>query len=659
MQNIRTFLLWILCLWAPLFAAGDSPDHADTSLYPPTQGGALSYQEEDDEEDDVVVVSDSERHEWLSYALTDTLVVAEISPLYRPYFSVTINETNPRTTLAESITITGHNTQPGGAVFINGVPVLLDESGLFRQTIQRDGLGDAFYIVTFTSQSQRFLSCVRSIRYLFDPKGTSDDSALNQAFTYVYNMDIVPHITQKSLSDVLIRSELAYALRQFGGAPILGLDAAEASDISPQLDKERAIAMVLDKQWMHVFPDGKFYPDKPVTRLDALLALLKAEGLFGQQRTTQSLVFTDISPSFWAHDHVALAVERGWLERSETFRPFEPISIATFISWIRHCAVVKEAFSFFSAPSSIERVDARASSYILPVIDHIEAQLALTDTPEETWEITSHEPFQLVTQAVQTIVGLLLPTGSMLVNNQPLYQQDNGTFGLPVTLNVGKNQWLFSIDGTSGVLTKNMTLFLVPGYADMTGHWLHDTVLKLRHLQLLPAGTLFDGKKIISRYDFIRILEPFLPYICDQYVLNQWEDQTDLQPFLDIPLADPLMKQALFYRENRIFDFSDPTLFLPTQSLTRMQGLMALIKVLNLPSLNLGAVSTQDKVFPFWDVAIDHPGRAYLQLAYDNGWVAEAHNFYPDKPLKKDQLLSLLSKLSAVTEVVNREFGYD
>src|SRR5665647_3941354 len=63
------------------------------------------------------------------------------------------------------------------------------------------------------------------------------------------------------------------------------------------------------------YPDGRFYPEQPISRAEFAKMLVAA---LGEKKAALELgkaspLFTDIPADFWANGYVMAGVERGWL----------------------------------------------------------------------------------------------------------------------------------------------------------------------------------------------------------------------------------------------------------------------------------------------------------------------------------------------------------
>ncbi|MDI6731904.1 MAG: S-layer homology domain-containing protein [Candidatus Margulisbacteria bacterium] len=74
------------------------------------------------------------------------------------------------------------------------------------------------------------------------------------------------------------------------------------------------------------FADGKYYPDKPITRAE--LALFLSRCLPAASPPVKERIYKDVPLDFWAAPFIKTAVDQGWITgyQDKTFRPNWPVS---------------------------------------------------------------------------------------------------------------------------------------------------------------------------------------------------------------------------------------------------------------------------------------------------------------------------------------------
>ena len=83
---------------------------------------------------------------------------------------------------------------------------------------------------------------------------------------------------------------------------------------------------VIEEGYMTSY-DGYFSPNKPIARIDAVVALAQMAGIH-EQPITRKLAFTDLQPTDKGYSIIEQLVTREVLVEQQTFQPYEPITRA-------------------------------------------------------------------------------------------------------------------------------------------------------------------------------------------------------------------------------------------------------------------------------------------------------------------------------------------
>jgi hypothetical protein len=97
------------------------------------------------------------------------------------------------------------------------------------------------------------------------------------------------------------------------------------------------------------FPDGNFYPDRPVTRAEfaALLA-----SVFKTSKVRNAVSFRDVSSSYWAYNGIREAYEMGFLSpvSGSLFRPYQSLTRLQILT------ALTRGLNYTSTNSSVEEI---------------------------------------------------------------------------------------------------------------------------------------------------------------------------------------------------------------------------------------------------------------------------------------------------------------
>ncbi|AFZ17859.1 S-layer homology domain-containing protein [Allocoleopsis franciscana] len=121
------------------------------------------------------------------------------------------------------------------------------------------------------------------------------------------------------------------------------------SDISESYWARGFIMELAQRGILTGFPDGKFYPDKPVTRAEfaALLA-----SVFKQTKVRDAMSFRDVSANYWAYDGIREAYEMGFLGAASgsQFKPYQSLTRLQILT------ALAKGLNYTSSSRSIEQI---------------------------------------------------------------------------------------------------------------------------------------------------------------------------------------------------------------------------------------------------------------------------------------------------------------
>jgi hypothetical protein len=121
------------------------------------------------------------------------------------------------------------------------------------------------------------------------------------------------------------------------------------SDISQSYWARGFIMELAQRGILTGFPDGKFHPEKPVTRGEfaALLA-----SVFKKSKVRNAISFQDISTNYWASEGIREAYEMGFLGAvsGSQFKPYESLTRLQVLT------ALAKGLNYTSSSSSIEQV---------------------------------------------------------------------------------------------------------------------------------------------------------------------------------------------------------------------------------------------------------------------------------------------------------------
>jgi len=612
------------------------------------------------------------------FSFAESLIVADIPAEYQDYLYVEAIDTDG-IVITDRVILKGFN-KLRGSVFINDTEVPCDQNGFFSYSFAFRDYGKQVIYVTFLTRENKFVSVKKEFNYLYEPVVITDDMSLKRSITFFYNLDIFYQIKDKKLDGFITRGELAYFLFSLQGNDTSLFSANQPiNDITQEDWYYNAVNFVLYNQLMGEFLDGNFYPNRPVTKLELLVTLVRFSNTL-DQGSYSKMPFQDFPKNHWASKFISASVVAGFVKQSSTLDPNSNVALQDFIDSARRLEDVQHYFSLINIQQhSTDHDVTTLLHYLSPVIAELEQS---DSTIVFDLDIVSHRSNQIVYEELVTVFGRVEPSLPFYIGDVLVTPNVMGQFSHELSLEAGKNSLLISRDN----LSKVMNLHYLAGYPDLIGHWLEDLAAKLNFLSLLDDSEDFEPKAKISRYDFVVNSYPFFyPLIqssistSNSVVTNEYTTQLveDLNNDLTIDTVmatnnivtasmvisdleyDAIdMDYLKFLIDNEVFSLFEDNKFMPDRYMTRIEAIAAVVKFLNVIDSSLNTVVFEGS-FPFWDVSRSHWGRPFLEFAYSNELISKNNNFYPDKPLTKDQLIALLSKTTYAREQLALVFDND
>ena len=610
------------------------------------------------------------------YAFSDSFILSDIPIEYHDYLFVELVDVDG-ITISNRVIIKGYN-KLRGRVYINDVNVPCDQNGFFSYEFMLKDFGKQVIYVTFTTLENQFITIQKKLNYLYDPLFSLKDINLKRSVTYFYNLDLFYKINEKKLDDEITRAELAYFLMNLHDDK----DNAPSSyhhvvnDINRDDWYYDAVNFVLYNRFMGEFLDGNFYPDRVVTKLEFLVTLVRFATILDRGHHGK-LSFQDFPKHHWASKFISASLNFGLIKPSSYLNPDSKITLLDMIDTTRRLDELKEDFSVINN-NDVGFNDTLDDffQFLKPIISFLEQS---NNVNGFELDILSHQSNQVVYEDMVVLQGRVFPSLPFFIGSFLVTPNVMGEFSHELELDSGKNAIQISRDD----LSNTFYLHFLNGYGDLSGHWLEDLAAKLTYLKFLDETEDFDPKMTISRYDFVVRSYPFFyPLIklhmssdsgnpaqvslANQEIFHETvslSNQDDLGVTQSVVISDIEydavdMDYLIFLIENDVFSLFEENQFLPDRYMTRIEAIAAIVKFLSLLDDHYQE-SNFNELFPFWDVSMSHWGRPFLEVAYKNRLISKNNNFYPDKPLTKDQLIALLSKTTYAKEQLALTFSDD
>ena len=504
-----------------------------------------------------------------------------------------------------------------GAVFINGKKVKLSRDGRFNYELSLEDVGRNQVYVTFVLPDFRFFTLQRRGLYFATPLGIENLDYNTESLTKVFNSGFLSDsLMQYSLQTIFTLDmfvNLLDGLRDFRKDLLMG--SWSVSDDLVEKDFASFSKPI-------VYIDDHHPKDLPVSRFifwSELADLLRLS-------PTDSIVespFIDLNYN-WQKSILQPLVDNKILDKSPYFYPDSHLTFETVLSSLCNVPWIQDKITSFS-DFSIGFVTNNVvfENHLRVVNDYVNQQrFDWTSRQKLTLSSPTSDVVTLVDVAVFN--GQVFPPKPFRINNFVIVPELTGVFYQELPLFSGEN--VFEI--ASGSTTLSRRFFLLNKYPDLDAHWFSIKAAKLRYLNLLPPGDLFLPHSKISRLDLAELLNRFfkLSNPHSEIVVN------------DVPSNNDVYRVVF----NKVMSLDQNNNFNPSVHVTRMQALTAIIE-----ASRLGGKLFQEPIL-FKDVAYDHWGYRYLEIAVHNDIIQRAENFYPSRYINKAELYAILSRLPFV-----------
>lgn len=372
--------------------------------------------------------------------VTPETLSQDVTPIFKTYF--TIQQPEPDTiTTNKTLIIKGENGYHT-KVFIDDQEVKWSKSGSFEHPITFSDYGKHAVLITFTLPDFKAETILRKVLYL--------RHAEEAASSTIYFSDIS---RSKSPSESVSRAELAYFLSNLmdkNSLKIILENKTVLSDIPETHWAQKEIKHVVKKGILPPFSDGTFRPDTEVSKMDYIVAVVRALDI-GLSSAT-SLPYTDIDYN-WMTPYVKAAYRKGIIPDAKKLLPQEPLTEAQFIAWSGHIKnVAKEAKELLDFSKGYTLTETDLALRIEPVLSYF-----------KTWR--QHDLKLAMMRASQDRVA-------------------NAAEVIPVVFH-----------------EKKISISSLPSYPDLEGHWINNTATQLRYLKILEGDGVFEPKKIMTEQD--------------------------------------------------------------------------------------------------------------------------------------------------------------
>ena len=119
---------------------------------------------------------------------------------------------------------------------------------------------------------------------------------------------------------------------------------------------------------------------------------------------------------------------------------------------------------------------------------------------------------EIINNNIVYFKGKIYPEQPFKINNTYINPNILGEFNITKNIEYGKNNFYIETEFTS----KNISIFQIPEFDDLSEHWINNTASKLKYLNLIDHNKTFNPNTNISQIELVN------------YIFNFWNIDIDL-----------------------------------------------------------------------------------------------------------------------------------
>jgi len=577
------------------------------------------------------------------YSATKEWVVTAVPSQFSSKFVLATPENNA-TVVRKKIVVTGQNTYMT-PTYVNGQMVRLQDDGTFSTELDVEAYGLFSVYCTFITPDQHFFIVKRDVLSLALPDDI-DNFALNRKqlisffnSSYFYNPD---HTRQ--LLDPLTRADLAYFMAKLKNADIKQKLSSRFQDIPENAWFSQSVLFVVNDHIMSEFPDGLFRPQKPVTKLEYIVTLVRAMKLEFDQ-SNSDLPYRDVKPNHWSAKFIRTALKAGLIKPDPDLNLESALTVADFISLTQAIPDVQRTLaalpdSFAPLPVATANVEA----FLYPILAGMKSEQPQVAPVEHSVQFSSpNKPITGTTSDSLVFEGVVFPAEPFDIGAIHVVPSADGKFVYSAPLALGKNDISLTIFGKE----YPFKAVRFPSYADLNGHWAELPVAKLRFLRVLDDEAEFKPSKQVTREEFVLWLSRALDWPLEPVEVPRVPG--------DLDKNNPNYLIYLKALQLGVVSTDDKGHFRPKAGMTKAEAITALTQAVPIQQFPV----VYNGKFPFVDVPAKHWARFPVEQALKIGMVSPAASFFPSREMTRAEYATLLYRLPSVQLRLDAVISHD
>ncbi|RAP31874.1 hypothetical protein DID76_02070 [Candidatus Marinamargulisbacteria bacterium SCGC AG-414-C22] len=575
------------------------------------------------------------------YLISDDFFSTTLPEMYQGYIQVD-SHVKDLITVKDHLEFTGKNTSDSKC-YLNGDELLHTSNGDFYKKYNLTTIGkhDLFF-VCLTPALELFGIHYKIIK-IMSPKDIKKYKKNLKYYNYFYNSQFLFNAPSKQLSDYLTRSDLAYFSYQLYNPFIETYFESYFEDLPKEHWAYPYISFSTSKKFMSEFADGLFYPQKTVSKIEALLTIIRVLNL-DLLDNYSDLPFSDISKYHWSNKFLEAAIRYKLIPESSTFNPDSFLTIKDFMDLVQLVPEVQDQLASlgdFSYGFEIENKDIHVA-YDVPyrsLTNELNTRESLQhinfDTPKER---------DIVYEDSIYFKGEITPATIFKFNESTITPNLAGKFSFDQALEVGINNFFIE----TKFVTQNFSVFYLPSYNDLNQHWVKETASQLRYLNIIPSSNKFFPNELVSNDEYLTYID--LVFTDNLYTISS-------KNILDnnVSTITTVNTKIQFLMQHNIIQSDSNNHWNPDKNITRAVALNGISNLLALKRNESIPISSIDEI-PYWDILENNPYLDQINYALKNDLIAKGHNFRPNKSITKAELVSIIAKMPTIATQIRNVF---
>ena len=152
------------------------------------------------------------------------------------------------------------------------------------------------------------------------------------------------------LSKKLTRQDLAYFCYQIKHIDEQNESNSKLFDINTSDSFKKYIDFAIDQNLMSEFTDGQFYPNKFVTKMEALITIIRLQNIRIDEKNT-TIPYIDIATNHWSKKFLATGLKNNLIKPNKYFYPQKELTFHEFLNLVENLPSVTQKLTQLKKPT--------------------------------------------------------------------------------------------------------------------------------------------------------------------------------------------------------------------------------------------------------------------------------------------------------------------